>query len=152
MKGSSILRLVFPSGLLALALLFVCSQSTSTQNKQQSLKLAHIIFQGLVSVPQDVALKTAGLNPGDTITLDSIDVAAQRLVDSGLFSKLSYHVKSTGKTNQDATLTFVVSEQNIAIPVVFDNFVWFSEQELFNAVKAEVPSFNGLAPEAGRAT
>jgi hypothetical protein len=34
-------------------------------------------------------------------------------------------------------------------PVVFDNFIWFSDEELAAAIKREVPSFNGSAPDIG---
>src|SRR5919106_2745290 len=36
--------------------------------------------------------------------------------------------------------------------VAFDNFIWFSDEELSAAIKREVPSFNGSAPNAGDTT
>lgn len=47
------------------------------------------------------------------------------------------------------TVTFEVEEAKETVPVVFDNFVWFSEQELMEAIRREVPSFDGTAPESG---
>src|SRR5262249_54076347 len=36
-----------------------------------------------------------------------------------------------------------------AIPCVFDNFVWFKDQEIIDEIRKSLPSFDGSAPEAG---
>jgi hypothetical protein len=36
-----------------------------------------------------------------------------------------------------------------AIPCVFDNFVWFSDKEIVDEIRKDLPSFDGSAPEAG---
>src|SRR4030095_3999829 len=36
-----------------------------------------------------------------------------------------------------------------AIPCVFDNFVWFKDQEIIDEIRKDLPSFEGTAPEAG---
>ena len=36
-----------------------------------------------------------------------------------------------------------------AIPCVFDNFVWFKDQEIVDEIRKDLPSFDGAAPEAG---
>src|SRR5215475_12377743 len=36
-----------------------------------------------------------------------------------------------------------------AVPCVFDNFVWFRDQEIVDEVRKDLPSFDGSAPEAG---
>ena len=51
------------------------------------------------------------------------------------------------------TIIFIVEESRAGnSPVVFDNFVWFTDTELTEAVKREVPAFNGTAPNAGGMT
>jgi outer membrane translocation and assembly module TamA len=35
------------------------------------------------------------------------------------------------------------------IPCVFDNFVWFKDQEIIDEIRKDLPSFDGSAPEAG---
>ena len=40
-----------------------------------------------------------------------------------------------------------VSQQ--AIPCVFDNFVWFKDQEIVDEIRKDLPSFDGATPEAG---
>src|SRR5215467_1306031 len=36
-----------------------------------------------------------------------------------------------------------------AIPCVFDNFVWFKDQEIIDEIRKDLPSFDGSAPETG---
>jgi hypothetical protein len=40
-------------------------------------------------------------------------------------------------------------ERQQAIPCVFDNFVWFKDQEIIDEIRKVLPSFDGSAPEAG---
>src|SRR5688572_17007623 len=35
------------------------------------------------------------------------------------------------------------------LPCVFDNFVWFKDQEIIDEIRKDLPSFDGSAPEAG---
>ncbi|MGE0127464.1 MAG: POTRA domain-containing protein [Blastocatellales bacterium] len=48
-----------------------------------------------------------------------------------------------------ASVRFAESAQQQGIPVVFDNFVWFKDQEIVDEIRKDLPSFNGTAPEAG---
>src|SRR5262247_3179872 len=36
-----------------------------------------------------------------------------------------------------------------AVPCLFDNFVWFRDQEIVDEIRKDLPSFDGSAPEAG---
>jgi len=36
-----------------------------------------------------------------------------------------------------------------AVPCVFDNFVWFKDQEILDEIRKDLPSFDGAAPETG---
>ena len=38
------------------------------------------------------------------------------------------------------------------LPVVFENFVWFSDEEIVSAIRRDVPFFNGSAPATGDTT
>lgn len=119
-------------------------------SKQNALRLARIAFEGLQRISQEQVVQTSGLTIGQAVDEAILDKAASRLVDSGLFKKVSYHARTNG--NQ-ITLTFEVEETKGGdSPVVFDNFVWFSEPELMNAVRREVPTFSGTAPDLGNLT
>jgi outer membrane protein assembly factor BamA len=113
------------------------------------VKLERIEFKGLQRVKDSEALEKSGLTVGQSVSIDELDAVANRLLQSGLFKSLSYNI--TGTTDK-AVLTFTVSEQTWAMPVAFDNFVWFTDEELRDAIKRKVPAFDGTAPESGNVT
>jgi outer membrane protein assembly factor BamA len=138
--------------LVAAALVALTFQTTpvrAQQGAQQPMKLERIEFKGLERVKESEALEKSGLSVGQSVSIDELDAVANRLLESGLFKNLSYSVKGT---TDKAVLTFTVVEQTWAMPVVFDNFVWFTDEELREAVKRKVPAFDGTAPEAGGVT
>ncbi|HEV2762652.1 MAG TPA: POTRA domain-containing protein, partial [Pyrinomonadaceae bacterium] len=90
-------------------------------------------------------VKASGLSLGQPVSIEELDRAAGRLMATGLFSDLTYTVRQTG--GAEVTVVFKVVEQRGKIPVVFDNFVWFTDDELAQAVRRQVPSFDGTAPE-----
>lgn len=146
---------------LALTVVLACTEpGVAAQQQQppppnaqgetpQKMKLASIEFVGLARVSREEALSRAGLEVGQEVSLELLDEAAARLVQSGLFKRLGYRVR--GK-DDSVSLTFEVEEASSSMPVVFDNFVWFDDEELSKAVARRVPSFDGTAPEAGRMT
>ena len=136
--------------LVAAALLFLpTAAAAAARPAQEALKLARIEFEGLGRVSREDALAKLGLQAGQSATPDEIEAAAQRLQQSGLFRQLGYSVR--GKTDA-AVLTFKVEEMKWGVPVVFDNFVWFSDAELAEAVRRQVPTFDGTAPAGGGVT
>ncbi len=119
------------------------------QQPQQSLKLDRIEFKGLERVKEPEALEKSALAVGQTVSIDDVEAAANRLLESGLFTNLSYKIKGT---TDKALLTFEVVERKWTMPVAFDNFVWFTDEELNAAVRRKLPAFDGTAPEAGGVT
>ncbi len=114
---------------------------------QSGQKIAKIDTEGLQTLTSETVIATSGLKVGDAFSVEATDAAAERLVNSGLFKKVGYSTRNVG-TN--VTITFKLEELKGQLsPVVFDNFIWFSDEELSEAIKREVPSFNGSAPNAG---
>jgi outer membrane protein assembly factor BamA len=67
-----------------------------------------------------------------------------------LFAKVAY--RTSTKANL-VTIVFQVEEsKGGSSRVVFDNFVWFTNDQLSAAIKREVPSFDGTAPDSGTTT
>src|SRR5258708_32028920 len=110
---------------------------------QQAARLERIQFTGLKKVSGDQAVELSELKIGQTIDAGVLDAAAARLLQSGLFKKLGYSVHSP---NGRATVTFTVEESAIMLPVVFEDFVWFSDEELVAAIRRVLPFYNGSAP------
>ncbi len=116
------------------------------QQNGGAMRLEMIEVVGLKRNKQEDIIKASGLQVGQTVDSAAIDSAAQRLIDSGLFTNLSYRLRSTGAK---ATVTFQVEEAKGNLPIVFDNFVWFTNEELLSHVRQDVPGFDGTTPEAG---
>jgi outer membrane protein assembly factor BamA len=116
---------------------------------QKPATLRRIEFVGLKKMTPAQAIETSGLKIGDSFTPEIVDAAAEKLMQSGLFKKLSYRVRTA---DNEATVIFEVEEQSRNLPVVFENFVWFSEEEIARAIRQDVPFFDGTAPEAGTTT
>ena len=114
---------------------------------QSGQKIAKIETEGLQTLTPATVIATSGLKIGETFSVDATDAAAERLLNSGLFKRVAYRTRNVG-TN--VTITFQLEEvKGQSSPVVFDNFIWFSDEELAAAIVREVPSFNGSAPDIG---
>ncbi len=114
---------------------------------QAGRKISAIEAEGLQSLTPETVIATSGLKVGDTFSVEATDAAAERLLSSGLFNKVAYRTRTVGN---NVTITFQLAEvKGQSSPVVFDNFIWFSDEELAAAIKREVPSFNGSAPDIG---
>jgi outer membrane protein assembly factor BamA len=125
------------------------SQQPPQQQGAQTMRLAQVEFDGLKRISREEALAASGLAVGQTVAVEAVDAAADKLMGSGLFKNLSYSVRGT---NEKAVVTFKVVEMVSTMAVVFDNFIWFTDEELSSAVRRKLPSFDGTAPEAGGVT
>jgi outer membrane protein assembly factor BamA len=120
---------------------------TATIFAQTGRKIAGIETEGLQTLTAETVIATSGLKVGETFSVEATDAAAERLVKSGLFKRVAYRTRNAGG---NVTITFQLEEiKGQSSPVVFDNFIWFSDEELAAAIKREVPSFNGSAPDIG---
>lgn len=114
------------------------------------IKLAKVEFEGAKRLTHNQLLTTSGLEIGQPINVAALDAAGQRLLESGLLKKLSYRLHTV---NNEATVIFRIEEAvGLRHPVIFDNFIWFTDEELANAVRHDVPAFDGTALDAGNMT
>ena len=113
---------------------------------QQQLRLSKIEFVGLKHLTNNQVISTSGLEIGQLVDPAALDVAAQKLVNSGLFKKVGYHLRAV---KDQAIVTFQVEESIRRMPVSFDNFVWMNESELYSAIRDDIPFFDGTLPEGG---
>lgn len=113
----------------------------------QVIKVKSVEFVGLKRYDAAAAVKATGLRLGQSIAVAEIDRLAQKLLKSGYFSKVGY----TTSRGAAAAIVFRVEESRAGVPVVFDNFVWFTTAELTDAIRKDVPLFDGTLPESGDA-
>jgi outer membrane protein assembly factor BamA len=133
---------------VAFALFLVFSVNTGVTGQQKTLRLAKIEIAGLKRLNEEQVIATSGLQLGQPVDTATLDAAAKKLVDSGMFASVSYRLRSTGDR---AILTFQVKEAARSLPVVFDNFVWFTDEELVVAIRRDVPFFYGVVADSGGA-
>jgi outer membrane protein assembly factor BamA len=109
------------------------------------LREIHSEGQKLISEAQIATI--TGLVPGSPIGRTDLQTAADKLVQSGLFAKVSYNFQ----TRLAGVIVTYHVEESPRIPAYFDNIPWFSDSELGDAIRAKLPYFDGTLPEAGAA-
>ncbi|HZJ45014.1 MAG TPA: POTRA domain-containing protein [Pyrinomonadaceae bacterium] len=134
------------SPLLLIPALFLIS-SLVTVRAQEPAKIGKIEFEGLKRYSTEEVLATSTLKVGEAFDVATLDSAAQKLADSGLFKNVAYRTRNNKGL---VTITFQIEETSVpASRVIFDNFIWFTDTELIAAIKRDVPSFSGTAPDNG---
>jgi outer membrane protein assembly factor BamA len=104
-------------------------------------RLTTIIFEGLKSQPPEKMIAASGLKVGQTIDFEMVKAAAQRLSQTGLFGKVAYRYRYS---STQIELTFELEEKATGKKrCSFDNFVWFSDKEIADAIRRDMPDFDG---------
>jgi outer membrane protein assembly factor BamA len=116
---------------------------------QQGARLQKVEVTGLKRMTADQIITLSGLQIGQTVDGTVLDAAANKMMQSGLFRRLGYHTRNT---KDGAIVTFDIEESAVSLPVVFENFVWFTDDEILAAIRQDVPFFNGAAPATGDTT
>jgi len=131
------LLICLPGAMLLLAAVAV-AQDTPPNVKW---RLTAIAFEGLKSQSPDKIVAASGLQVGQTIDFEEVKAAAQRLSQTGLFGKVSYRYRYS---SAQIELTFELEEKTTGKNrCQFDNFVWFSDKEIMEAIKRDMPDFDG---------
>jgi len=128
---------------LPLAFLFFVALPNLLNAQTATLKEIHA--EGLKKLTEAQAISLSGLATGAPVGRKELQDGADALVKTGLFAKVSYNFT----THNDAlTLTFHLDE-NPRLPVSYDNFPWFADTELNDAVRKDLPFYDGTLPEGG---
>lgn len=131
--------------LLLLLLPAACAASAQSQdNGTASLREVRTDGQKHLSEAQIVSL--TGLVVGSQVGRAELQAAADKLVKTGLFDKVTYNFE----TRSGVVVTYHV-EESPRIPAYFDNIPWFADSELADAIRKKLPFFEGTLPEAGGA-
>jgi outer membrane protein insertion porin family len=130
--------------LSVLALRILCQARAQTpETTTAPLREVHAEGSKILTEAQVVSLTS--LQPSSQVGKHDLQTAADRLVASGLFSKVSYSFQTRGT---GVLVTYHV-EESPRIPAYFDNIPWFSDAELGDAIRKTFPFFDGTLPEAG---
>jgi outer membrane protein assembly factor BamA len=128
------------AGLLLLGSAFAQAPDTEGNGKLESIKIT-----GSAKYRSDQVASETGLTVGATITKYDLQRGADRLAQLGLFASVQYRFATED--------TGVRAEYQVTdaptVPVLFDNFPWFTDDELIAALKRGMPLFDGTAPLRG---
>jgi outer membrane protein assembly factor BamA len=114
-----------------------------------SYKLLSIHVTGLQHFTENQVVSASGLRLGQFAGEEEFKQAAQKLGETGLFTQLNYSYKYS---TQGCDLELQVAENDHLVPIIFDNFVWFSDDELLRLLRDRVPLFDGRVPGGGHLT
>jgi outer membrane protein assembly factor BamA len=133
---------------LVLSFLLFCppAPAQSAGKAKLSYKLLSIHVKGLDHFKDDQIITASGLKLGQFAGEDEFKQAAQKLGETGLFSNLTY---SYQYSPAGCNLELQVAENDKLVPIVFDNFVWFSDEELVGLLHSRLPLFEGRLPLGG---
>lgn len=122
-----------------LALAFALFQSSP------AMEVARVQLVGAKRFAPDDVARLAGVTVGRTVTLEDLNAAAQRLANTGFFESVKYRYALAGRR---VTVIYDVVEVPWTIRVSFDNFVWFTRDEVVQAVRKDVPTFDDTLPKS----
>jgi outer membrane protein assembly factor BamA len=126
---------------LASLLLFALAPNSYSQ----TANLKQIRAEGMKTFTEAQVASLSGLQLGSQVGKKELQDAADLLLRSGLFAKVNYKFDTH---NNDVTLTFLV-EENHRLPVAYDNFPWFDDGELTDAIRKDLPFYDETLPEGG---
>jgi outer membrane protein assembly factor BamA len=138
-------------GLAWLLILLVSSNSLALAQSlpAPSFRLASVKYTGLNRYTETQVNAELGLRSGDMVTAAQLKEASDRLSRSGAFDNVSFHYVTR---NNELSAEFQLSESQKILPCVLDNFVWFSDQQLDQTLRARVPFYTGDSPVDGTTT
>jgi len=119
----------------------VLSQTTAAQ----SSTLRQVRVEGNKRLTEDQIVALCALQTGAEVSRDDLQAAADRLVQTGLFAHVNYNFQSK---SDGVVLTYTLDEAPL-LPVFYDNFPWFDDSELNDAIRKKLPFYEGKLPPAG---
>jgi outer membrane protein insertion porin family len=126
--------------------LVVAAPAQAPGKARLSYKLLSVHVKGLERLKEDQVVRAAGLELGRNQTEKDFQEAVRKLGATGLFTDVAYSYRYTA---DGCDLELRVAENNKLVPILFDNFVWFSDDELISLLRSRVPLFDGRVPVGG---
>ena len=143
---TAISKLLIPLFLLALGAGPALPKAIA-QMPASSRQLIAIKVVGSKHFPEAAVAAATGLQMGTTVGDDDFKKAARRLGDTGVFTDIAY---SFSYSSAGTKLELHVTDVDKFVPARFEDFVWFTDEELHRRIKEHVPLFDGELPLSGR--
>ncbi len=126
---------------------FPQTQKPLSQMPSSARQLMAVKVIGSKRFSEQQIAAASGLQIGEPVEDDDFKKAARRLGDMGVFTDIAY---SYSYSSAGTKLEFHVTDADKFVPVRFEDFVWFSDEELLRRIKEHAPLFNGELPLSGR--
>jgi len=133
------------SSFILAAALFLSTPPAPGQDSSGAAPLLSVQATGSTRFKSEQIAASTGLQPGKSITRDDIQAGADRLAKLGPFASVQYRYSTL---SIGIKIEYQVSDAP-EIPASFDNFPWFTDEELTAGIRASVPLFDGMAPAQG---
>lgn len=140
---AALLRFLCPCFLFLIVASLSCAQAPAASG----FRLTKISVVGLQQFSEQKVVALSKLFPGESVTLEDLNAAANRLAQYGVFQKVTYQYRTQ---NNEMDLEFEVVESKELVACKFDNFVWFTPAQLNAALAQNVPLYRGSAPQSGQ--
>jgi outer membrane protein insertion porin family len=134
-----------------LLLAAAAAQKQSTSGKAASVAAYRLIalkVTGTACYTDKEILAASGLQMGQNAADGDFKEAVRRLGDSGLFTEVAYSYSSSSAGTR-LELQLADTDKRKLVPAHFENFVWFTDDELRTALQSRVSLFKQLLPVAG---
>ncbi len=141
-KTKRIVRFILLLSLLS-TVAIAQKQSAITATRFTALKVT-----GTTRYTDKEILAASGLQIGQPAADGDFKEAVRRLGDSGLFSEVVYSFSSSS-AGVKLELQLTDTDKSKLVPAQFENFVWFTDDQLLSALQSRVPLFKMLLPTAG---
>ncbi len=139
------MKRTLPVLLLACASLLL-AQTRKPSPPPSSSKLISINVTGSKRYTPEQIIAATGLQPGQNVSEEDFKSVTRHLGETGAFDDVAYTFEF-GPPGMKLALQ--VTDNNAFVPVRFENFVWLSDQELFDKLRTRVPLFQGQLPVTG---
>ncbi|MBI3404752.1 MAG: hypothetical protein HY046_04775 [Acidobacteria bacterium] len=113
---------------VAIGLTTVFALTASAQNS----RLSSVKILGSKNYSEAQMIPATGLTIGSAINKEELQAAADRLSQLGSFHNVRFTFKSQG---DNVAVTFELQDTAL-VPVSFDNFPWYSDEEIIATIRA----------------
>jgi outer membrane protein insertion porin family len=120
--------------------------ATAQTAGSETAELREVKSDGQKKLTEAQIAALTGLQTGAQVGREDLQKAADRLVASGLFATVKYDFRTR---TEGLTLSFHVTESP-RVSIYYDNFPWFGDSELNDAIRGQLPFFDGTLPEGGK--
>ena len=131
--------------IVGLAIVCATAAHAQFQTAPATARIASIEVSGTKKFTNAQVAQASGLKVGDVVGKEDLQAAANRLAAMGTFGGVNYRFTTDAA---GIHITFEVAE-SAGVPVIFDNFPWFKDEELAAGLQQKLGFFDGTAPAQG---